>query len=118
MATLIDTGRSRPALCQVAHWASARCRTWRVRVRGPSPALADHLPETGALEPFKGTRRIWSQENGEFVEAPVLDRYLLRPGYTIEGPVVVEERESTAVMGAGARGTVDGHGNIWVEIDA
>ncbi|MHB8499760.1 MAG: hydantoinase/oxoprolinase family protein [Candidatus Acidiferrales bacterium] len=92
--------------------------TWRVRVLGPSRALADHLPEAGAPEPLKGTRRIWSPENGEFVEAPVLDRYLLRPGYTIEGPAIVEERESTAVMGAGARGTVDGHGNLWVEIDA
>jgi len=37
----------------------------------------------------------------------VYDRYGLAPGATIEGPAIVEERESTAVIGPGGRVRVD-----------
>jgi N-methylhydantoinase A len=37
----------------------------------------------------------------------VYDRYALRPGATFDGPAIVEERESTAVIGPGARCLVD-----------
>ena len=37
-------------------------------------------------------------------EVPVYDRYRLGPGAAFVGPAIVEERESTTVIGAGARG--------------
>jgi N-methylhydantoinase A len=37
----------------------------------------------------------------------VYDRYRLRPGARFAGPAVVEERESTAVVGPGAAVRVD-----------
>jgi N-methylhydantoinase A/oxoprolinase/acetone carboxylase beta subunit len=37
----------------------------------------------------------------------VYDRYALAVGMTLTGPAIVEERESTAVIGPGARARVD-----------
>ena len=55
----------------------------------------------------KGTRRPWFAEAAGWVRTPVYDRYALGPGATFEGPAIVEERESTAVIGPGARCRVD-----------
>jgi N-methylhydantoinase A len=41
------------------------------------------------------------------VEAQVRDRYALRAGETVDGPAIVEERESTTIVPAGARCTVN-----------
>ena len=42
-----------------------------------------------------------------WMETPVYDRYALGPGASFDGPAIVEERESTAVIGPGARCRVD-----------
>ena len=90
--------------------------TWRVRVSGPRPVIAP--PGNGAAPgpARKGRRPIWSEERRGFVEAGVWDRYRLAPGDEVAGPAVVEERESSAVIGAGGRGVVDGHGSLNVEV--
>ena len=61
-------------------------------------------PDDNAL---KGRRPAYFAEAAGFVETPVYDRYGLAPGATVEGPAIVEERESTAVIGPGGRVTVD-----------
>jgi len=48
----------------------------------------------------------------------VWDRYRLAPGARVAGPAVVEERESSAVIGVGGAGAIDGHGNLVVEVPA
>jgi N-methylhydantoinase A len=89
---------------------------WRVTVSGPDPKtrLGGHAkpdragrraPSRG--KPVKGTRRAYFAERGGFVETPVYDRYALTPGMTLKGPAIVEERESTAVIGPGGRARVD-----------
>jgi N-methylhydantoinase A len=55
----------------------------------------------------KTTRRAWFAEAPGWMETPVYDRYALRPGAAFDGPAIVEERESTAVIGPGARCLVD-----------
>ena len=49
-------------------------------------------------------------------DVAVYDRYRLGPGATFTGPAIVEERESTTVIGPGAMVSVD-EGNLTVEID-
>jgi N-methylhydantoinase A len=46
----------------------------------------------------------------------VFDRYALAPGAVVAGPAVLEETESTVVIGPGARGKVSPHGSLEVEI--
>lgn len=90
--------------------------TWRVRVSGPRPALAARLDGVASGPARKGRRPVWSEERRAFVDAGVWDRYRLAPGARIEGPAIVEERESSAVIGPGGAGVVDGHGNLVVEV--
>jgi N-methylhydantoinase A len=47
---------------------------------------------------------------------PVYDRYALGTGATIEGPAVIEERESTVVVSAAAAIRVDAASNVIVEV--
>jgi len=87
--------------------------TWRVRV---SPALAGRLAGVAAGPARKGRRPVWSEERRAFVDAEVWDRYRMAPGARVHGPAVVEERESSAVIGPGGTGEIDAHGNLVVEL--
>ena len=50
--------------------------------------------------------------DGEWTEVPVLDREALGEGSEVEGPAIVEFKESTCVVRPGWRGVVDGVGNL------
>ena len=89
--------------------------TWRVRVTGPEPEIDVRVRGGIGGEAVKGSRRVWFRETG-FAQAQVLDRYRLNPGTTVEGPAVVEERESTVVVGPGGRGRIDPSGALVVEV--
>jgi N-methylhydantoinase A len=93
----------------------AEVMTWRVRVMGPDPELDVTLRERVPGDVRKGRRRVWFAETGGFVDTDVLDRYRLAPGTELDGPAVVEERESTMVIGPGAHARVDRLGNLEVE---
>ena len=43
----------------------------------------------------------------DMVETAIYDRYALKPGMTFAGPAIVEERESTLIIGARGRARVD-----------
>ena len=47
---------------------------------------------------------------------PVYDRYALDVGTRIEGPAIVEERESTTVAGIGDTIVVDALGNLRISL--
>ena len=83
----------------------AEVLTWRLRVEGPWQSV-DAPASKGASQKSKGTRPIYSEERRGVVEADVIDRYALLPGEVVRGPAVVEERESTAVIGVGGVATV------------
>lgn len=103
--------------------------TWKVEVRGPAPGLVAGYTltasstgttcrssgDTDALA-RKGTRRAYFDSAGGYVEAPVIDRYALRPGDVVRGPALVEERESTAVIPPGAKTVVDPYLNLIAEL--
>jgi N-methylhydantoinase A len=89
---------------------------WRVVAGGPPPSVDFRLPmgEAGAGA-RKGTRKAYIPEETRFIDVPVFDRYALAPGETVRGPAIVEERESTLVVGPRGRARVDGHANVVVE---
>ncbi len=64
----------------------------------------------------KGERRAFSAARGEFVAMTVYDRYRLEPGARLDGPAIVEERESTTVVPDGAVVAVDAYRNLIIEL--
>lgn len=99
--------------------------SWRVVIRGPYPDIVPMTLESAADSASgladharKGERPIYDGQTRAFVDAGIYDRYRLRPGMEIAGPAIVEERESTLVVPAGARVTVDRHGNLVVDLEA
>jgi N-methylhydantoinase A len=89
---------------------------WRVVANGPPPSVDFHLPlgdaRAGAR---KGTRSAFIPEEARFIDVPVFDRYALAPGEMLRGSAIVEERESTLVVGPRGRARVDEHANLIVE---
>jgi N-methylhydantoinase A len=89
---------------------------WRAVASGPEPEMnlrfpTDLVPRGDAL---KGRRPAYFPEPGGYVETEVFDRYALRPGDVLRGPAIIEERESTLVVGPTARAEVDARYNIVV----
>jgi N-methylhydantoinase A len=66
-------------------------------------------------DPLKGRRPAYFPERGGFIESSVYDRYLLRPGHELEGPCVIEERESTTVVLPDQIVRIDSHFNLVLE---
>ena len=91
---------------------------WRAVIAGPSPDLTITSGlETGAATAptAKKHRAAYFPEAGGYVDTPVYDRYRLDPGARFAGPAIVEERESTTVIGPGALISVDAHRNLVAE---
>ena len=92
---------------------------WRVTTAGPAPRVTMQpaaRTDGGARSALKGTRRAWFAEAHAYVDTPVYDRYALAPGAEFSGPAIVEERESTAVIGPGGRCRVDSGLTLVVEL--
>src|SRR5690606_10000525 len=76
--------------------------TWRIRAAGPKAtvAAARLRGEAQAVRnPRKGSRPVYFAEAGGVVDTPVYDHYALAPGVAVRGPAIVEQRESTVVVG-------------------
>ena len=91
---------------------------WKLEAIGPTPGRgADYLAAATASRPaIKGRRPAWFPEAGGFVDCAVYDRYALKPHDTFIGPAIVEEQESTAIVGVGDRATVDARGHLVVQV--
>jgi N-methylhydantoinase A len=92
---------------------------WRVIVAGPRPTIRvqqadDQSAPMAATR--KGARLAYFPEVSGYIDCPVYDRYQLAPGMELRGPAIIEERESTVVVGPGARVEVDTyhHVVIWL----
>ncbi len=91
--------------------------SWRLAASGPVPNLSLRFGGQPAAsdEPRKAERPVYFPETG-LAPCPVYSRYALKPGMTMRGPAVIEERESTTVIGPDGRVSVDRYLNLIVEI--
>jgi N-methylhydantoinase A/oxoprolinase/acetone carboxylase beta subunit len=92
---------------------------FKVRARLPERLL--QLPSAGdggrSLEgATKGQRPAYSGMAKDYIPHTVYDRYRLFPGATFDGPAIVEERESTVIVGEDASVVVDEYGFLWVDL--
>jgi N-methylhydantoinase A len=66
---------------------------------------------------IKGERNAYSLIQKKFIPFTVVDRLTLFPGAKIDGPAIIEEKESTIVVGEDARASVDEYGFVWIAFD-
>ena len=96
--------------------------SWRLSARWQTSAAAGRRatgrrPRHRAAAP-KGRRRAYFSEIGKLIVTPVYDHYALEPGMSVSGPAIVEQRESTTVVGPHDRLTVDPDLNLLLSVRA
>lgn len=89
------------------------------KVRASLPEHPFRIPplkmKTGELKDcIKGERPAFSLIRKAFIPFTVYDRSRLFPGAVIKSPAIIEERESTIVIGEDAEGRVDEYGFVWI----
>jgi len=90
------------------------------KVRASLPERPLHLPKiekkVATLEDaIKGQRLAYSPIAKDFIPYTVYDRYRLFPNATFDGPAIIEERESTTIVGEDASASVNEYGFLWID---
>lgn len=91
----------------------------RVSGRAAGRQLSLHpLGTTGgdASGARKGERLAFSPSRQRMISHAVYDRSRLRPGMHLAGPAIIEEPESTTVLGGGGSVRVDAYGSLVIEV--
>jgi N-methylhydantoinase A len=91
------------------------------KVRATLPTKPFTMPqligdETRLDACIKGQRKAFSVLQKAYIDFTVYDRSRLFTGAKFAGPAIIEERESTIVMGEDATATVDDKGFVWIRI--
>jgi N-methylhydantoinase A len=88
--------------------------TWRLTavLESPPVELPRWASPAAATPPRE--RLAYFPECGGYAATPVHDRERLAPGSELEGPAIVEERESTTVLPPGVRAVLDEYGSLHV----
>ena len=93
------------------------------RIRASLPERLLQLPKidpvhSGASlnDAIKGQRQAFSGLIKDFIPYTVYDRYKLFPDARFRGPAIIEERESTVIVGEDASVSVDEYGFLWIDL--
>jgi N-methylhydantoinase A/oxoprolinase/acetone carboxylase beta subunit len=92
---------------------------FRVRVSLPKKLL--QLPRWKSIgcsleDAIKGKRKAYSPIAGDFIDYTVYDRYAISSEVSFKGPAIIEERESTVVVGEDTSVSVDEYGFLWIDL--
>jgi N-methylhydantoinase A len=92
-----------------------RARVVRPRSRiHLTPGQVDASSASGSAH--RGDRPVYFEAGGGYVDTAFYDRYLLPKDKTIAGPAVIEERETSIVVGPDAEFHVDAAANVVIEL--
>jgi N-methylhydantoinase A len=92
------------------------------KVRASLPERLLQLPKLNGRmgvsidQAVKGKRDAYSPIAREFIPYTVYDRYKLFPGAQFPGPAIIEEKESTLIVGEDASVSTDEFGFLWIEL--
>ena len=91
------------------------------KIRASLPERLLQLPKNknkgGSLaQAIKGHRPAYSPLARNFIPYTVYDRYRLFPTAHFKGPAIIEEKESTVVVGEDASVSVDEFGFLWIDM--
>jgi N-methylhydantoinase A len=89
------------------------------KVRASLPEKLLRLPKAekhvvSLKDAIKGQRKAYSGIAKDFIPYSIYDRYKLYPGARFEGPAIIEERESTVIVGEDASISIDEFGFLWI----
>jgi N-methylhydantoinase A len=92
------------------------------KLRASLPSREFRIPplrqSTGKLaDCTKGQRSAFSLVSKEYIPFTVYDRVKLFPGAVMPGPAIIEERESTIIVGEDANASVDEFGFVWINLN-
>jgi N-methylhydantoinase A/oxoprolinase/acetone carboxylase beta subunit len=65
---------------------------------------------------IKGQRPAYSPIARDFIPYTVYDRYKLFPAAEFRGPAIIEEKESTLIVGEDAHVSIDDFGFLWIDL--
>jgi N-methylhydantoinase A/oxoprolinase/acetone carboxylase beta subunit len=88
------------------------CTNWRVFVSALDDGIKLSWPQPIEQPAVKGTRAAYVPESRTFENWPVFDRYSLNSTMRIDGPAIVEERETTTIIPIGATAECDSWQNL------
>ncbi|UCF84953.1 MAG: hydantoinase/oxoprolinase family protein [Desulfobacteraceae bacterium] len=91
------------------------------KVRACLPERLLRLPRiekkaSSLKDAIKGERQAYSGLAKDFIPYIVYDRYKLYPDAKFQGPAIIEERESTVIIGEDASISVDDFGFLWIDL--
>jgi N-methylhydantoinase A len=92
------------------------------KVRASLPERLLQLPRLdsvsgGSLDAaIRGQRNAYSPIAREFIPYTVYDRYKLFPGAAFPGPAIIEEKESTLIVGEDSHVSTDDFGFLWIDL--
>jgi N-methylhydantoinase A/oxoprolinase/acetone carboxylase beta subunit len=92
---------------------------FKVRASLPERLLQLPKPDKKTMsldDAVKGRRPAYSPKARDFIPYLVFDRYKLFPGATFRGPAIIEEKESTVIVGEDGMVSVDDYGFLWIDL--
>jgi N-methylhydantoinase A len=94
--------------------------TFKVRASLPErPFRIPSLKNTGkSIEDcLKGERQAFSLIERQYIPYQVFDRFKLFAGAVLKGPAIIEEKESTIIVGEDAKASIDEYGFVWITLN-
>lgn len=88
-----------------------------LRLTATAPLGEVHLAPAaaGPSADFISRRDAYCPIAGRFINHPVYERSELGPGFASDGPLIVQENESTTIVGSDSKVSVDAHGSLLIE---
>jgi N-methylhydantoinase A/oxoprolinase/acetone carboxylase beta subunit len=88
---------------------------WRLRVTAPPIALQLGSGTRHVASQDTSMRPVYFGDTGP-LNARVISHDALKPGDTVEGPAVIEQRESTVLIGPSDKAALDDHLNVLISV--
>jgi N-methylhydantoinase A len=93
------------------------------KVRASLPERPFHIPPLtnpgkSIDDCLKGKREAFSLVQKAYIPFQVFDRFKLFAGAVVTGPAIIEEKESTIIIGEDAKASVDEYGFVWIDLNA
>jgi N-methylhydantoinase A len=79
-------------------------------------AVAHKFGDEDASGAQVGTRQAYFERLGGFVDTPIYDGKLIRPGNVVTGPAVIHEPGTTIVVGVGQEAMLDQYETYVIEV--